>query len=42
MKNIFPVTERIGKVWRNPYNGWLYEYKGKIKGWVCIKDCTEK
>ena len=44
MKNIFPKTQKIGRVWCNPYNGWLYEYKKsytpsgvKIKGWVCIE-----
>ena len=39
-KNIFPKTKRIGKVWTNPYTGWLYQYK--TEGWICIRDWIEE
>ena len=44
MKNIFPKKQKIGMVWCNPYNGYLYKYKRsftpsgvEIKGWVCVE-----
>ena len=38
-KNIFPKTNKIGKIWTNPHTGWLYQYKAE--GWKCIRDWIE-
>tara|TARA_R100000322_G_scaffold119380_1_gene77233 strand:- start:277 stop:417 length:141 start_codon:yes stop_codon:yes gene_type:complete len=39
-KNIFPITKEIGRIWTNPYTGWLYKYKAE--GWICIRDWIEE
>ena len=39
-KNIFTKTNKIGKIWTNPYTCWLYEYKAE--GWICIRDWIEE
>ena len=33
--------EKVGKVWTNPYTGWLYEYKF-AEGWICIRGWIEE